>query len=166
MIVTVDDLCLSYLKNFEYFDELKKEYPKLEVIAFTIGNFNNEELLVESDVFKAWFGEHKDWVKIAVHSYDHKSPPDGDREDEEFWIRKALRSLHPFLPEKFGYRSPGWQTTNKTVPILKKLGFAYIAYETKIKDLKTGVTSNERILNSHLYDIKSIQAIGEVIKQA
>ena len=163
MIVTVDDLCLSYLDNFKYFDKLKEQVPTLEVIAFTIGNFNNEELLVESDIFKAWFNEHKDWVEIAVHSYDHQFPPDGDRDDEEYWIQKALINLKTFLPEKDGYRSPGWQTTNKTVDILKRLGFTYIAYETKIKNLKTNVIINERILNSHLYDIDSIKKIEEVI---
>ena len=135
----------------------------MEIIAFTIGNFNNEELLVESDIFKAWFAKHKDWVEIAVHSYDHKYPPDSDRNNEEYWIARAYESLKLFLPEKYGYRSPGWQTTNKTVAILKKLGFAYIAYETKIKDVKTNNIINEPILNSHLYDLVSIKRIEEVM---
>jgi len=136
----------------------------LEIIAFTIGNFNNEELLVESDIFKTWFGEHKDWVEIAVHSYDHKFPPDGDRENEAEWIEKALNSLRPFLPEKYGYRSPGWQTSNKTVMILKDLGFSYIAYETKIKDLDTDSIRSERVLNSHLYDLESIKNIRKEVE--
>src|SRR3990167_7867170 len=164
MIVTVDDLCLSYLYNFKYFDELKKRVPTLKVIAFTIGNYNNEELLVESNIFKAWYNEHKDWVEIAVHSYDHQFPPDGDRQDEEYWIRKGLESLKHFLPEKYGYRSPGWQTTNKTVDILKRLGFTYIAYETKIKDLQTNTINIQTILNSHLYDIESIKRIEVMIE--
>ena len=163
MIITTDDLCLSYLDNFVYFDRMKEKVPELRVIAFTIGNFNNEELLVESNIFKSWHAKHKAWVEIAVHSYDHANPPDGDRDDEEYWIAKALDSLRPFLPEKYGYRSPGWQTTNKTVGILKKLGFSYIAYETKIKDIMTNNTTNELILNSHLYDIESMKRIEEVI---
>lgn len=162
MKITTDDLCLSYLDNFKYFDELKQNHSELKIIAFTIGNFNNEELLVESDIFKAWYQQHKDWVEIAVHSYDHKFPPDGDRDDEEYWIKKARDSLLPFLPIEYGYRSPGWQTTNKTVDILKKLGFSYIAYEAKIKNLKNNMIVNEPILNSHLYDIPSMK---EVIKQ-
>jgi len=164
MKITVDDLCLSYLDNFKHFDDLKEKIPSLKLIAFTIANFNNQELLVESKIFKQWYEKHKDWVEIAVHSYDHKFPPDGDREDEEYWIKKALESLRPFLPENYGYRSPGWQTTNKTISILKKLGFSYIAYETKIKDFKKDSIINERILNSHLYDLESISKVKEVIK--
>ena len=119
---------------------------------------------MESNIFKTWYTKHSDWVEIAVHSYDHQFPPDGDRGDEEYWITKALESLKEFLPEKYGYRSPGWQTTNKTVSILKKLGFAYIAYETKIKDVVTNRIINETILNSHLYDLESIERIERLVR--
>ena len=165
MVITVDDLCLSYLDNFKYFDELKNKHNNLKVIAFTIANYKNNELLLESDIFKTWFAKHKDWVEIAVHSYDHEYPPDGDREDEEYWITKALRSLYRFLPKDYGYRSPGWQTTNKTVGILKKLNFKYIAYETMIKDLKEGKITEKVVLNSHLYDVDSIKSLGVTINE-
>ena len=164
MIITTDDLCLSYLDNFKYFDKLKKKYPKLEIVAFTIGNFNNEELLVESNIFKSWHAKHKAWVEIAVHSYDHANPPDGDRDNEEYWIRKALESLKPFLPKDYGYRSPGWQTTNKTLGILKRLDFAYMAYETKFRSLRNDTITTEKILNSHLYDLESIEKIRKEVE--
>lgn len=163
MIITVDDLCLSYLDNFKLFDEMKAKYPGLQIIAFTIGNFKNQEQLVDSDVFREWFDKRKNWVEIGVHSYDHLYPPDGDREDEEFWITKALESLRPFLPENYGYRSPGWQTTNKTEAILRKLGFSYIAYENKIKHLNINKLESG-VVNSHLYDIDSIRKIYEVLQ--
>ena len=165
MIITVDDLCLSYLDNFAYFDEIKRKYSEFKMIVFAIANNKNEELLVESDIFKTWFDQHKDWVEVAVHSNDHKYPPDGDRDDEEFWIRKALRGLLPFLPVDYGYRSPGWQTTNKTVGILKKLNFKYIAYETMIKDLKEWKIIEKFVLNSHLYDVDSIKGLGVKINE-
>jgi len=98
MIFTTDDLCLSYLQNFIWFDNIKKLKPDFKIIAFTIANFDNHELLSQSSEFKKWFEIHQDWVQIAVHSYDHKDPPDGDRIGEEFWIKKALDSLKPFLP--------------------------------------------------------------------
>lgn len=162
MIFTTDDLCLSYLDNFKMFDAIKQKVPDFRMIAFTIANFNNKENLAESNVFKKWFKEHKQWVEIAVHSYDHMYPPDGDREDEAQWIEKALYGLKPFLPEKYGYRSAGWQTTNKTVSILKRLGFSWIAYETKIN------LFNEKkviygIINSHLYDEDSITRIYNIL---
>lgn len=155
---TVDDLCLKYLENFTLFDEIKKEFPKFRLIAFTISNFNNKENLGESKEFKYWYLQHKDWVEIAVHSYDHLYPPDGDRENQEYWIKKAYDNLCRFLPKQYGYRSPGFQTTSGTEGILKKLGFSYIAYETKIKNLITN-TIEHGVINSHLYDKKSIYEI-------
>lgn len=165
MIITTDDLCLSYLDNFRYFDEIRNKKKDFEVVAFTIGNFKNKENLRDSGKFIKWFEEHRDWVEIAVHSYDHLPPPDGDRHNEETWIRKALVSLKPFLPKKYGYRSPGWQTTNKTVPILKKLGFSYIAYESRIADIQTNKIINKGIINTHLYDTKQLRRLKNEILQ-
>jgi len=162
MLFTVDDLCLSHLDNFKYFDEIKSCYPKLDIIAFAIANYKNEELLVESSLFKAWFEKHKDWVQIGVHSYDHEYPPDADRDDEENWIKKAKDGLEPFLPEWPTYRSPGWQTTSKTIPILKKLGFRYIAYESKVADIIENRIVETQVINSHLYDVKSIERLKGV----
>lgn len=163
-IATVDDLCLSYLDNFALFDQLKKDIPSFKMVAFTIANFKNKEPLVESAAFKKWFNQHKDWVEIGVHSYDHLPPPDGDREDEKHWISKALTGLRPFLPAKYSYRSPGWQTSNRTVPILKELGFAYIFYEGSIRNLQEDLTLEMNVVNSHLYDILSIRRIEEIVK--
>lgn len=156
-MITTDDLCLSYLDNFVWFDKLKKKRPKLKVVAFTIANFRNEELLRQSILFNNWFDKHKDWVEIAVHSYDHLPPPDGDRANEGYWIKKALGSLKPFLPKDYGYRSPGWQTTNKTVKILKKMGFAYIAYQTKIRDLQKDKIIDRIVINSHLSNAEELE---------
>lgn len=162
MIFTVDDLCLKYLENFILFDEIKKKYPSFKLIAFTIGNFENKENLKDSERFKQWFSERKDWVEIAVHSFDHLYPPDGDRENEEEWIEKALNSLKIFLPKEYGYRSAGWQTTNKTLGILKKLGFSYIAYENKINYFNQQKIEYG-IINSHLYDQNSIKKMYEIL---
>ncbi len=163
MIYTTDDLCLSYLKNFKYFDEIKKDFPNFKLIAFAIGNFNNNEPLCESALFKTWFEKHHHWVEIGVHSYDHQYPPDGDREDEEHWITKATESLKPFLGQEMIYRSPGWQTSNKTVSILKKLGFTRIAYQNQINNIKKNIIEETNVVNSHLYDIQSILRIREIL---
>lgn len=160
MIYTTDDLCLEHLDNFVVFDALKILYPHFKLIAFTIGNWKNEQLAVNA-VFIEWYEKRKDWVEIAVHAYDHEMP-DGDREDERMWIEKALTSLRPFLSLKYGYRSPGWQTTNKTEGILKELGFSYIAYESKVKWFDGRIISP--IINSHLYDVESIRKIYEILQ--
>jgi peptidoglycan/xylan/chitin deacetylase (PgdA/CDA1 family) len=163
MIITVDDLCLEYLDNFPLFDEMKVKYPDLKITAFAIGNFKNREPLEGDKIFEEWYRKRSHWVEIAVHSYDHLYPPDGDRDDEELWITKALHSLKVFLPQEYGYRSPGWQTTNKTEGILRKLGFSYIAYEDKIKYLNINKIEYG-VVNSHLYDIDSIKRIYEVLQ--
>lgn len=165
-IVTTDDLCLTYLDNFLWFDKLKEIKPDLKVVAFAIGNFKNKEPLKHSNRFKKWFDKHKDWVEIAVHSYDHQPPPDGDRADEEYWIKKALSSLKPFLPKKYGYRSPGWQTTNQTVKILDKLNFTYIAYQSCIKNLKEKKFIMKQIINSHLYNVEELKKLYHLLKEA
>lgn len=161
MTFTTDDLCMEYLDNFQILDSIKLNHPKFRMIAFTISNFREKEDLNKNLEFQKWFEDHKDWVEIAVHSYDHQYPPDGDRENERHWIELALNSLKQYLPEKYGYRSPGWQTTNKTVPILKDLGFSYIAYEDKIYYLKEK-RSEDSIVNSHLYDVKSLKIMEEI----
>jgi len=161
MIVTVDDLCLQHLKNFDLFDEMKVKIPSLQVMAFTISNFENKERLAVSTMFRTWYEKHKSWVVIGVHSYDHLIP-DGDR-DEENQISKALTELKPFLPKRYAYRSSGYQTTNETVPILKKLGFSYIYYQTQVKDLTSNKIIEKNIINSHLYDEASIRRIYEIL---
>jgi predicted deacetylase len=163
MIFTVDDLCLEYLNNFKLFEDIKRDFPEFKLIAFTISNFKNNEHISISTTFKKWFERNKDWVEIAVHSYDHDDIPDGDRDNEEYFITKALEELKSFLPKEYGYRSPGWQTTNKTEEILKKLGFSYIAYESKIKNFKNKTLKNN-IINSHLYDVESIKKIHEILR--
>jgi hypothetical protein len=164
MIVTTDDLCLSHLHNFIWFDRVKSIKPDFRMIAFTIANYKNHELLLESLIFQDWFEKHKNWVEIGVHSYDHEYPPDGDRDNEKHWIEKARDGLKPFLPEKYGYRSPGWQTTNRTIPILKELGFTYIAYERQIRDIVNERITETQLINTHLYDEKELEKLFETLK--
>lgn len=162
MFITTDDLCLKYLENFELFDNLHDIYPEFKLTAFTISNFKNQESLADSKVFEDWFKQRKEWVEIAVHSYDHLYPPDGDRDNEAYWIKKARDALAPFLPQTYGYRSPGFQTTNQTEKIVRDLGFSYIAYETKVKYFDGRMITN--IINSHLYDVESIKKIYEILQ--
>lgn len=133
MIITTDDLCLSNLKFFIYWDKIKTKYPNLKLIAFTIANFKNEENISESKQFKQWYARHKMWVEIGIHGYDHLYPPECERDNQEELILKALNILKPFLPKRFLYRAPGFQITCRTEPILKKLGFFGIAHENRIK---------------------------------
>ncbi len=154
MVFTTDDLCLLYLKNFGILDDFKKDNPDFKIIAFTISNYGGIEDLKTSDIFKKWYNRHKDWVEIAVHSYEHIIP-DGDLDEKEC-IKKALDSLKEYLPRNYGYRSAGWQTTCHTVPILKELGFSWIAYERQVNDIVHGRVMENQITNSHVSDKKSL----------
>lgn len=133
MIFTTDDLCLSNLHYFTFWDKIKQKRPDLKVIAFTIANYRHRENVAESKDFNHWFQTHKDWVEIGVHGYDHEYPPEGERDDFEELVVRSVGILKPFLPEKYLYRAPGFQTTCKTEPIIKKLGFGGIAYQNRIK---------------------------------
>jgi predicted deacetylase len=149
-IFTTDDLCPSNLKYFEYWDKVKEKKPDLKVIAFTIANFQNKEPINESKEFIEWFEKHKDWVEIAVHGYDHLFPPEAERDDFEEQVTMALEILKPFLPEKYGYRSPGFKFSVRIEPLLKKLGFSYIAYQEHIKYFNGKIIAP--ILNTHCCD--------------
>lgn len=150
MILTTDDLCLTNLKYFEYWDKVKEKRPELKIIAFTTANYQLKEDLSKSKEFKDWFKKHEDWVEIAVHGYDHLSPPEVERDNLEELITKSLNILKEFLPEKYGYRSPGFKFSVTLEPILKKLGFSYIAYHEHIKVFKNN--SLIPVLNTHCCD--------------
>ena len=150
MIYTTDDLCLSNLHYFSYWDRIKEIKPELKLIAFTIANYCKRENVGESKDFKEWFNGHKDWVDIGVHGYDHEYPPEGERDNQEELIRLSLEILKPFLKEKYLYRAPGFQTTCKTEPIVKALGFAGIAHQNRIKYFDGSFEEN--VVNTHCCD--------------
>lgn len=133
VIYITDDVCPSSLKYWKYWLEVKEKYLEIKVIAFVIANNKNKEDISKSQEFKKWFGENKDWVEIGVHGYDHLRPQECWRENQEIYIKKALEILRPYLPKKFLYRPPGFRVLPKTESIVKKLGFAGMAYQERIK---------------------------------
>lgn len=147
MIYTTDDVCPSNLIYFRFWDEVKKRKPNLKVIAFTIANYNGQEDVSKSKDFKEWYDSHKDWVTIGVHGYDHTFPPEGERDNQEELIRESIKILKPFLPSDFLYRPPGFQVTCKTEPICRKLGFAGIAHQSRIKYFNG--TFETDLINTH-----------------
>ena len=164
MIYTTDDVCPSNLKYFKYWDKVKKRKPDLKLIAFTIANYQNQENISKSKEFKEWFEKHKDWVEIGVHSYNHLRPQECWRDDQEIWIKKALDILKPYLPEKYLYRPPGFRVLSKTEGILKKLGFAGIVYQSRIKYFSGEIV--EPIFNTHCGNqgVNKIKEIHENIQ--
>jgi predicted deacetylase len=165
MIYTYDDLCPSNLDNWKYWDKVKEAHPDLKVIAFTIANHQNKELITDSKEFYDWWLTHKEWVEIAVHGYDHLYPPEAFRSDTELeeQITKALEVLRPFMPLKYGYRSPGFRWCKSLEPILKKHGFSYVAYSEHIKILETNELRLP-VFNTHCTFDKFDQPIGQVWK--
>lgn len=157
--ITTDDVCPSNLKNFHYWEKVKDRYPHLRLIAFTIANYRNEQNVTQSKEFKKWFNRNKNWVEIGVHGYDHLYPPECERPNQQRYIELALTILKPFLPDNYIYRPPGFQYTTKTVPILKQLGFAGIAYQKKIQFFnKTHVP----VFNTHCTFAQYTNPIGRI----
>ena len=155
VIFLIDDICPSNLKHWKYMEELHKKYPNNEVVAFVIANNKNNELITESTLFESWWEKTRNWVEIGVHSYDHLKPQEGWREDQEKYMKISLDILESYLPKRFLYRAPGFRTLAKTEGILKKLGFAGIAHQTRIKYFDTGEIK-ENIFNLHCSNDESL----------
>jgi hypothetical protein len=151
MIFTTDDLCLENLEHFRHWDWIKSVYPDLKLLAFTIANKDGNQNVAESKEFRDWYEDHKDWVEIGVHGWDHGNPPEQERDDAEELVAKSLATLEPFLPEHPIYRPPGFQRTLKTEPMLKRLGFAGIAYQNKIRYFNGNILVGN-VVNSHCCD--------------
>ncbi len=160
--ITTDDLCLSNLKYFKYWDKVKEKYPELKLIAFTIANYQYKENLKWSREFKKWYEKHKDWVEIHPHGYDHTSPQEGFRDDQKKLIKKSLRILKKYLPEQVLYRPPGFKYLNWTEGAVRELGFAGIAYQDKIKYFNG---KEYPVFNTHLTIKNFDKPIGRIWKQ-
>ena len=161
MYITTDDLCLSNLKAFEYWDKVKIRYPRLHLLVFAIANYKGVEDIGKSAKFVDWFEAHKDWVTVGLHGYDHMHPPEQERDDAQNLGEKSIEILSPFLPERFLYRPPGFQRSVKTEPMLRRLGVTGIAYQTWVKWFDT--ESLQRIeFNSHCTENKYDNSIGRI----
>jgi len=163
MILTTDDLCPSNLQFFKYWDEVHNSKPNMKLIAFTIANYKLKENIKESGEFRKWWEQHKDWVEIAIHGYDHMYPPEAERNELEECVEKALDILRPYLPKEYGYRSPGFHFTIRLEPILKKLGFSYVAYRDNIKYFDGRFLTN--LVNTHCTYDKWDNPIGLIYQK-
>jgi len=144
MFFVVDDIGIKYLNQLYKLESLKKRYSNLRVTCFVIAKDLTPELI-------RWLKQ--DWIEVAVHCYEHTNPPECERNDKEERIKMALNILKPLLPEKFGFRAPGFQMTATTYPILRKLGFWYIAHQNRIQLLKEIDDFQQDVLiNTHIYD--------------
>lgn len=135
---------MANLDYFRFCDEAKENVPGLFVIAFTIAKD------IDQDKFCKWYLSHQQWVQIGVHGYDHDNPPEQERDNARDLVEKSLEILRPFLHQKYLYRPPGFQRTICTEPMLKDLGFAGIAYRTRIKFFNGHYI--ERFINMHCCD--------------
>ena len=144
MYFTCDDINTKYIDHLYKLDKLKEKYPDFKVTCFVIAeNF--------SDELKKWLNQ--DWIEAAVHGYSHDGIPECERDDREKTIKKSYKILKPCLPEKYGYRAPGFQMTASTYPILNKYGFWYLACQYKVQPLKREAWfSRDILINSHIYD--------------
>lgn len=157
MVYSTDDLSVKNLEYFKYWDLVKVSKPDLKVIAFTIA----ENLPTAS--FIDWFETHRDWVEIGVHCFNHQKPQEGWREDQRFWIERALKILKPFLPNRYLYRPPGFRFLPMTEKILKELGFSGIAHQEFIKYFDT--QEKIPVFNTHCTFDLYANPIGKIWKE-
>jgi len=126
-------------KEFYKLEQLKEKFPDLKVNCFVMGKDAGDYL-------------KKGWIEIGVHGWEHTYPPECERINQKDYIIKGLEALRPYLPEKFGFRAPGFQITALTYPILKDLGFCFIAHQFRIQSLNSKEFKQGEIINTHIYD--------------
>ena len=63
--------------------------------------------------------------ELAHHGYTHTSPAKLSREDEEAELVRARAVLEGFGAAVAGYRSPSWDFSPHTLPLLEEHGFRY-----------------------------------------
>lgn len=144
MLLCCDDVGEKHKQHLVKLEDLKARIPSLKVTCFVIAKDLSDEV-------RQWLKQ--DWIEVAVHGWDHDYPPECEREDREERIVRAYESIRELLPKKFGFRAPGFQMTASTYPILRKMGFWYIAHQTRIQPLKDIVNYKQQpILNTHIYE--------------
>lgn len=162
-IICIDDVCPENIKYFWPTKEIKKRYPDVHIIAFVVANYNNEQDISKSTVFKEWYEEYEGMVEIGVHGYCHTYPPEQEKDNAEILVYKSLDILKPYLKDRFLYRPPGFQRTIHTEKMLKKLGFGGVAYRDRIRYFDNGEIK-EGILNLHCTLNKYENPIMEIYK--
>jgi peptidoglycan-N-acetylglucosamine deacetylase len=63
--------------------------------------------------------------EVAHHGYTHTSPANLEPEAEEAELVRALGVLRGLGASPTGYRSPSWEFSPVTIPLLQKHGFTY-----------------------------------------
>lgn len=125
-------------QDFHKLEEIRARIPSLKVTCFVMGKDAGDYL-------------KKNWIEVAVHGWSHSLPPECERDNQEEFIQAGLDALRMYLPKKFGFRAPGFQVTTATNPILKRLGFSYIAHQRRVQSFN-GAFEQGEIINTHIYD--------------
>lgn len=161
-IFCVDDVHEKYLENWKYFDKIKEKKPDFKVMAFVITEGLNHKK------FNEWYEPRKDYIEIQPHCYDHERPQLGWRpyEEQKKDIKRSLKELKSYLPERIIYRFPGFRTMPYSERILRECGISGIAHQSCIKYFDTG--KEIKVINTHLGDgLKdSISVVWEQILQS
>jgi len=63
--------------------------------------------------------------ELAVHGYTHRSPSELSREEEEDELTRTLAILRDLGASPVGYRSPSWDFSENTLPLLTAAGMQY-----------------------------------------
>ena len=143
--ITTDDLSVKFLDFWDStFDILKKEFPNLEVTAFTTPVWNNEKKydITESRKWSEWYEEHKDWVHIAMHGFHHLKPRtekskiifEGEQSYEQQLdlYGKSLDKLKQYMPKHWGFKPPFYKWNNNMIDALSELGCSWAHIQGEI----------------------------------
>ena len=156
ILISSDDLCPLFLSYFKWWDSLKKKHPNLKLTCFVVPRWKdnaNQDVSTNRE-FRDWFENRKEWVCCGVHGYTHGFPPEcfGTEEEQMACVQKALSALKGYLPERWSFRPPGNHINNFTIPMLKKLGCAFLHSSGMLTILPDERPLNALLIETHTND--------------
>ena len=151
---TVDDICAKHLEGLKRLEALRTTVPEFRMTAFVIAGDLNAAVT-------EWLKQNRDWVEVGVHGWRHDDPPEMERPYEERTgrLRRAFEALRPLLPQRYGYRAPGFQMTATSYALVKEMGFYYIAHQTRIQPFRGYSVEPGRLINTHIYDTLNLKGL-------
>lgn len=116
----------------KHFDELKKVHKELQVTAYVptyykeFGTKKENNIRDNKDFYRFW-KKRKDWLKIALHGYSHRKPPEYLRSKyhQVLSLNNSFKVLSPYLEPFFGFKAPFYRINNLTPNILDLIGVSW-----------------------------------------
>lgn len=159
MILTTDDLCPRHTPQLNYWDDLKKEFPQLQLIAFTTYRWKfikEDPHTILHPGFIKELNLRKDWLTLAIHGRDHTRPSEGlmpyNTQLEN--LKELCKIFYEDLPDEGfqgqilnAYKPPFYKFNTSSLYAARDAGLDYYFTPGGIQLLKHGIFLRRQDLN-------------------